>query len=105
MSAKRKGVLHGPSGHRKRQTAPALPPARDEQREYSSPACFLHELAFEHTPKEDRAVRIKRIYETPSPADGFRVLVDRLWPRGIKKEKAAEHIFEAMVWPRSETFC
>ena len=31
-------------------------------------------------------VHIKRIYEAPSSNDGFRVLVDRLWPRGIKKE-------------------
>ena len=30
----------------------------------------------------------KRIYETPAETDGFRILVDRLWPRGIKKEKA-----------------
>jgi len=34
------------------------------------------------------AVEIKRAYEDPSPADGQRVLVDRLWPRGISKEKA-----------------
>ncbi|HZD96027.1 MAG TPA: DUF488 family protein [Candidatus Sulfotelmatobacter sp.] len=33
-------------------------------------------------------VEIKRAYEKPSLADGQRVLVDRLWPRGIKKEKA-----------------
>jgi len=33
-------------------------------------------------------IKIKRIYETPSDGDGFRVLVDRLWPRGISKEKA-----------------
>ncbi len=33
-------------------------------------------------------VEIKRAYEKPSAADGQRVLVDRLWPRGIKKEKA-----------------
>ncbi|RDI42253.1 DUF488 domain-containing protein [Falsibacillus pallidus] len=31
---------------------------------------------------------IKRIYEDPADADGERVLVDRLWPRGISKEKA-----------------
>ena len=31
-------------------------------------------------------VRIKRVYEKPGPDDGFRVLVDRLWPRGIRKE-------------------
>jgi uncharacterized protein YeaO (DUF488 family) len=34
------------------------------------------------------AVHIKRIYEPFSPNDGHRVLVDRLWPRGIKKEAA-----------------
>jgi len=32
--------------------------------------------------------RIKRIYEEPADADGYRVLVDRLWPRGISKETA-----------------
>ena len=31
---------------------------------------------------------MKRIYDPPSPSDGFRVLVDRLWPRGLKKEEA-----------------
>lgn len=30
-------------------------------------------------------VHIKRIYEPVSPGDGYRILVDRLWPRGIKK--------------------
>lgn len=34
------------------------------------------------------AVEIKRAYENPSPADGQRVLVDRLWPRGVSKEEA-----------------
>jgi len=34
-------------------------------------------------------VAIKRIYETPSRTDGVRVLVDRLWPRGLSKERAA----------------
>lgn len=32
--------------------------------------------------------RAKRVYDPPSREDGFRVLVDRLWPRGIKKEAA-----------------
>ena len=35
-----------------------------------------------------KPVRIKRIYEPLSPGDGYRVLVDRLWPRGIKKGTA-----------------
>lgn len=33
-------------------------------------------------------IRIKRIYDPPSPGDGHRVLVDRLWPRGVSKERA-----------------
>jgi uncharacterized protein YeaO (DUF488 family) len=32
---------------------------------------------------------IKRIYDAPATTDGYRVLVDRLWPRGVSKEKAA----------------
>ncbi|MGJ7039904.1 uncharacterized protein YeaO (DUF488 family) [Shinella sp. BE166] len=34
-------------------------------------------------------VQIKRIYDALDPADGARILVDRLWPRGLSKEKAA----------------
>jgi uncharacterized protein YeaO (DUF488 family) len=33
-------------------------------------------------------IRIRRIYEPRETSDGFRILVDRLWPRGIKKENA-----------------
>jgi uncharacterized protein YeaO (DUF488 family) len=36
-----------------------------------------------------RRVRVRRVYEEPSPQDGYRVLVDRLWPRGLTKAKAA----------------
>ncbi len=34
-------------------------------------------------------VNVKRIYEKPAKADGKRILVDRIWPRGLTKEKAA----------------
>ncbi|MGB0086470.1 MAG: DUF488 domain-containing protein [Rhodomicrobiaceae bacterium] len=34
-------------------------------------------------------ISIKRIYDPPSPGDGFRILVDRLWPRGVSKTDAA----------------
>ena len=37
-------------------------------------------------------IKLKRVYEGHNPSDGFRVLVDRLWPRGISKEEA--HIDE-----------
>lgn len=36
-----------------------------------------------------RAIKIKRIYEDPTNDDGYRMLVDRLWPRGVRKEDAA----------------
>ena len=35
------------------------------------------------------ALKIERIYTKPADTDGYRILVDRLWPRGISKEKAA----------------
>jgi uncharacterized protein YeaO (DUF488 family) len=37
------------------------------------------------------AVAVKRVYEKPIRADGTRVLVDRLWPRGVRKQSAAIH--------------
>lgn len=33
-------------------------------------------------------VQIKRVYEEPTPGDGIRILVDRVWPRGVSKEQA-----------------
>ncbi|MHA7602238.1 DUF488 domain-containing protein [Alicycliphilus sp. T452] len=36
-----------------------------------------------------RHVRIKRAYEPPAAEDGARILIDRLWPRGVKKEALA----------------
>lgn len=33
-------------------------------------------------------IKVKRVYEPPSREDGTRILVDRLWPRGLSKEKA-----------------
>jgi uncharacterized protein YeaO (DUF488 family) len=34
------------------------------------------------------SVRLKRAYEPPAPSDGYRVLIDRLWPRGVTRETA-----------------
>lgn len=36
----------------------------------------------------NRMIKIKRIYEKPVPEDGYRMLVDRLWPRGVTKSEA-----------------
>jgi uncharacterized protein YeaO (DUF488 family) len=41
------------------------------------------------TPAAKRSVRVKRVYDAADPADGQRVLVDRVWPRGVKKDAAA----------------
>jgi uncharacterized protein YeaO (DUF488 family) len=40
-------------------------------------------------------IKIKRAYESLSDTDGYRILVDRLWPRGISKEKA-----KVDFWPK-----
>src|SRR5690349_18766305 len=47
-------------------------------------------------------IQIKRVYEPPEPSDGFRVLVDRLWPRGIAKERAALDLWMKGVAPSTE---
>lgn len=47
-------------------------------------------------------LKIKRIYDGASPDDGFRVLVDRLWPRGISKEKAHIDLWAKDVAPSNE---
>ena len=38
-------------------------------------------------PSAVKRVNVKRVYEKPARGDGYRVLVDRLWPRGLKKER------------------
>jgi len=40
-------------------------------------------------PTSSKRVRIKRIYDEPAASDGTRILVDRLWPRGLTKDRAA----------------
>ena len=47
-------------------------------------------------------LRIKRIYEAIEEQDGYRVLTDRLWPRGIAKAKAAIDLWEKTVAPSTE---
>ena len=50
-------------------------------------------------PSKKLSVRLKRAYEQPAPEDGTRVLVDRLWPRGLSKEKAAINVWLRDVAP------
>ena len=44
-------------------------------------------------------LKIKRVYEKPSGEDGFRILVDRLWPRGLTKEKASVDLWLKEIAP------
>ena len=48
------------------------------------------------------SIKLKRVYETPIRADGFRILVDRLWPRGIAKEKARVDLWLKDIAPSTE---
>ena len=47
-------------------------------------------------------VHLKRIYEEPEEADGFRILVDRLWPRGVSKEKANLDLWLKEIAPSTQ---
>ncbi|HEX4319940.1 MAG TPA: DUF488 domain-containing protein [Acidobacteriaceae bacterium] len=47
-------------------------------------------------------VRIKRVYFEPSEDDGMRILVDRLWPRGLTKEKASVDLWLKEIAPSNE---
>ena len=49
-----------------------------------------------------REVQVRRIYEDPAPSDGKRVLVDRLWPRGVSKERADLFEWSKQVAPSTE---
>ena len=47
-------------------------------------------------------VQLKRVYDAPSPDDGYRVLVDRLWPRGVRKDSLVLDQWDKQVAPSAE---
>jgi uncharacterized protein YeaO (DUF488 family) len=47
-------------------------------------------------------IKIKRVYEQPDKDDGRRILVDRLWPRGLTKEKAGVDLWLKDIAPSTE---
>ncbi len=47
-------------------------------------------------------IKVKRIYDPPAPEDGFRILVDRLWPRGLSKDKAKVDVWLKEISPSHE---
>lgn len=68
--------------------------SQHEPRDYASPPCFLHELA----PR----IGLRRAYEPARPEDGRRVLVERLWPRGVAKEALAISEWRKDLSPSAE---
>lgn len=52
--------------------------------------------------KRAPVIHIKRVYDPPDEGDGARVLVDRLWPRGLSREKAALSCWPKEIAPSPE---
>ena len=52
--------------------------------------------------KQSFTVALKRVYDEPEPGDGTHVLVDRLWPRGLSKERAHIDLWLKEIAPSSE---
>lgn len=46
-----------------------------------------------------KTIQIKRVYEKPTKTDGYRILVDRLWPRGMSKEHAKVDLWIKEITP------
>ena len=53
-------------------------------------------------PTRRTRIALKRVYDAPSEADGLRVLVERLWPRGLSKDKASIHHWLKDIAPSPE---
>jgi len=47
-------------------------------------------------------IKLKRVYEEPTKGDGYRILVDRIWPRGLSKEKAKIDFWPKEIAPSNE---
>jgi len=47
-------------------------------------------------------IQVKRIYDEPAQMDGFRILVDRLWPRGVSKDAAQIDLWAKELTPSTE---
>jgi uncharacterized protein YeaO (DUF488 family) len=54
------------------------------------------------TSREIREIRVRRVYDAPSQEDGARVLVDRVWPRGLRKDAARLEDWAKDVAPSTE---
>ena len=62
------------------------------------PNALNHQTA----PEDVMTISLKRAYETPSPSDGCRILVERLWPRGLSKQDASIDFWSKDTAPSPE---
>lgn len=62
-------------------------------------AVFMHHFLREAILGEPMVIKLKRAYELPDEGDGFRVLVDRLWPRGVSKDTARINLWLKEIAP------
>lgn len=76
----------------------AARPLLRRRRRNRSPVCFVDEREA-HATTPDPDVRIKRIYDPRTRSDGFRILVDRIWPRGMTKERSALDVWARDLAP------
>jgi uncharacterized protein YeaO (DUF488 family) len=60
------------------------------------------ELTTRSRQSEFLMIKVKRVYESPSPEDGTRILVERLWPRGLTKKRAAVDLWLKEVAPSTD---
>ena len=49
-----------------------------------------------------KTIQIKRVYDEPSKSDGYRILIDRIWPRGVSKEDAKLDEWDKDLAPSTE---
>jgi uncharacterized protein YeaO (DUF488 family) len=77
MAARRRRTSHDPTTKESASGA------------FSSPACYAHEFETPPRRRSGHAFDIRRVYDPPAATDGYRVLIDRLWPRGVSKQRAA----------------
>src|SRR5690349_17710728 len=90
---------------------------RSESMGRACAACFLNPAVFmdgakgsrreptelrRGAPRSGSVIRIKRTCEPPAPDDGERILVERLWPRGVKKESLVADAWRKEVAPSTE---
>jgi uncharacterized protein YeaO (DUF488 family) len=66
------------------------------------PSCFNGAASFLDISKRPMTISLKRVYGAPAKGDGFRILVDRLWPRGIAKAEAKVDLWLKEIAPSND---